>query len=47
MSGPRFRHLAAFRMSFWNKQIGSEDDDFGEQKAFSHDFTKCRMTKSR
>jgi hypothetical protein len=33
MFGPRFQHLAAFRMSFWNKQIESEDGGFGDQEA--------------
>jgi hypothetical protein len=33
MSGPSFRHLAAFRITFWNKQIRSEDGVLGDQKA--------------
>jgi hypothetical protein len=33
MSDPSFRQLAAFRMSFWNKQIGSESGVFGDQKS--------------
>jgi hypothetical protein len=35
MSGPSFRHLAMFRMSCWNKQIGSDDGIFRDQKASS------------
>jgi hypothetical protein len=32
-SGPSFRRLTAFHMSFRNKQIGSEDSAFSDQKA--------------
>jgi hypothetical protein len=32
MSKPGFRQMAAFRMSFWNKQIGFEDREFGRSK---------------
>jgi hypothetical protein len=31
-SGPRIRPLTAIRMSYWNKQIGSDDGVFGVQK---------------
>jgi hypothetical protein len=33
MSDPSFRHLAAFLISFWNKQIGSNDCVLGGRKA--------------
>jgi hypothetical protein len=33
MSDPCCRRLAGFYISFWNKQIGSDDSVFGDQKA--------------
>jgi hypothetical protein len=47
MSGSSFRHLAAFRISFWNNQIGSEGGVFGDQKASSHTFSECPMAEPR
>jgi hypothetical protein len=47
MSNPRFRQLSSFRMSYWNKQMGSEDGVFGDQKALLEDFIKFPMTESR
>jgi hypothetical protein len=32
MSGPSFRRLTAFRISPWNKQIGSDDGVFRDQE---------------
>ena len=33
ISGACFRQATAFRMSFWNNQIGPENGIFGDQKA--------------
>jgi hypothetical protein len=47
MSGPRFRPVAAFRISFSNEKIGSEDSVFGDQKALLDAPPKRPMTNSR
>ena len=47
MSGPSFRQLAAFRISFWSKQIGSEDGVFGDREALLGRPSECPTTKSR
>jgi hypothetical protein len=46
MSGPSFRDLIAFRISPWNKQIGSDDGVFRDQETSLDTPSKCPMTNS-
>ena len=47
MSGWRSGRLGAFRISFWNKQIGSEDCVFGDQECVLGGSAKCPMSNAR
>jgi hypothetical protein len=46
-SSPSFWHLAVFRISLWNNQVGSKDGVFGDQKALLGRSSQCPTIKSR